>query len=949
MIPFVTLVFGALVFMVLWFTTRSARLSGAAERIDRLEQEVGRMRVRLTSLEQRSTEVLTETAPHDGRRPASPRVPDREASRVVEPLRRSVILPQPRTSVAVAPNPERISSVQPLESAISDATKMTFSVSVAGEATRETAVGAGESTSATRAISLEERLGQNWLNKLGIVTLVTGLALLLGYKLRTLGPVGKSFLGMLLSIAILAMGLVLERRERYRTFARAAIGGGWALLFFVTFALFHVPAMQVLHSQVADLLLMLAVAAAMVLHSLRYRSQVVTSLAFLLGFFTVAISHVTMFSLGAGAILAAGLVVVAFRERWFVLVLGGLVAVYLNHFLWLHRVLPYGALPGHSFPEFLPSAALLLFYWLLFRAFYILRIPETESDRVCSTTNALLNSAGLLMLLKYQSSHPEWASTGLLALGLVEFVFAFLARRRNHSAFVMLVCLASFFSLAAVPLLFAGSSWSMVWLLESEALFVAGLALRESVFRRLGVLSLFAALIHMLVGEALPVFELRQIRPDASHYVALTVTFGCAALVAWFNAEVATRRWTYVVDDLFDRNMVRAASYAAMVCAAVAAWIAFAGPWTVVLWLAAALMLAFAATRLGSEDLALQADLLSGAAVVRAALINFGQWGQSAHAPRTVILLASSALLYAQMLRRQRSHLLQQNAIEACYSWAAAAILGVLAWYALEPAAVGVAWCLVGAVLLEVGLAKRRTDLRQQGFVLLALSFLRMYFVNIALAPAPRLYTMLPLAAVYAWVYQRLFASEESNRAERIAGAGIAWLALGTVATLLYLSLRPAWVAVGGAMLAVAVLLLARVVRRPLFVAQAVAVIILTAVRTIAFNIFSTDSLSRFPEARTFSVSATSGILLLALPVAFSLRRQEWVVPEEHRWMRLVVRCPEQVLFFAALAILFVWIPAELRAGMITVGWGALACLRSFSRLQSASAASASGGLVCSL
>ena len=53
-------------------------------------------------------------------------------------------------------------------------------------------------------VSLEERLGRNWLNKLGIITLVIGLALFLGYQLRTLGPLGKSLLGLALSAVLLA-------------------------------------------------------------------------------------------------------------------------------------------------------------------------------------------------------------------------------------------------------------------------------------------------------------------------------------------------------------------------------------------------------------------------------------------------------------------------------------------------------------------------------------------------------------------------------------------------------------------------------------------------------------------------------------------------------------------------------------------------------------------------
>ena len=46
-------------------------------------------------------------------------------------------------------------------------------------------------------VSLEARLGQNWLNKLGITALVIGLALGLGKIITTLGPLGKDAIGFI--------------------------------------------------------------------------------------------------------------------------------------------------------------------------------------------------------------------------------------------------------------------------------------------------------------------------------------------------------------------------------------------------------------------------------------------------------------------------------------------------------------------------------------------------------------------------------------------------------------------------------------------------------------------------------------------------------------------------------------------------------------------------------
>ena len=64
----------------------------------------------------------------------------------------------------------------------------------------------------------------------------------------------------------------------------------------------------------------------MVLHTLRYRSQVTTGLAFLLAFLTLTISQVTVYSLIAGVILALGLVVIVGRMQWFELEIFGIAA-----------------------------------------------------------------------------------------------------------------------------------------------------------------------------------------------------------------------------------------------------------------------------------------------------------------------------------------------------------------------------------------------------------------------------------------------------------------------------------------------------------------------------------------------------------------------------------------------------------------------------------------------
>src|ERR1035438_2829567 len=103
------------------------------------------------------------------------------------------------------------------------------------------------------SLDVEEMLGTNWLNKLGIVILVLGIAFFLAYQLKTVGPAGKVLVGFVTAVVMLGAGIWFDRRERYRILARAGIGGGWALLFFTTYAMYHVAAAQVLSSHTVAL------------------------------------------------------------------------------------------------------------------------------------------------------------------------------------------------------------------------------------------------------------------------------------------------------------------------------------------------------------------------------------------------------------------------------------------------------------------------------------------------------------------------------------------------------------------------------------------------------------------------------------------------------------------------------------------------------------------------
>jgi hypothetical protein len=135
-------------------------------------------------------------------------------------------------------------------------------------------------------------------------------------------------LGLAGSLAMLAGGVVLERRDRYVIYARGLIGGGWAALYFTTFAAHAIEAARVISDPFTAAVLLAAVATGMILHSLRYRSEAVTALAYFLGFIALAITPLTAFTVAALIPLAASLLYVAHRFSWNSMAAAGLLATY---------------------------------------------------------------------------------------------------------------------------------------------------------------------------------------------------------------------------------------------------------------------------------------------------------------------------------------------------------------------------------------------------------------------------------------------------------------------------------------------------------------------------------------------------------------------------------------------------------------------------------------------
>ena len=248
---------------------------------------------------------------------------------------------------------------------------------------------------------LEERVGANWLNRIGTVVLVIGMALFLNYSMQYLGKGGRVAVAYLLGAALLTLGVVGERRDRYRIISRALVGGGWATLYATTYAVHHVEAVKLIESSALGFALLFSVAAAMVIHSLRYDSELITGFAYGLGVASMVVSRPTAGTVIASVVLAVALVILFWRRRWYRLEPGAVAVAYGVHAYWLWQI--YDSEGGKRlFDEYQLSVVLLTTLWMIFIVSHFLRPEGNLGARRMLTYSFLLNAGGYLAVMRYQ-------------------------------------------------------------------------------------------------------------------------------------------------------------------------------------------------------------------------------------------------------------------------------------------------------------------------------------------------------------------------------------------------------------------------------------------------------------------------------------------------------------------------------------------------------------------
>jgi hypothetical protein len=554
--------------------------------------------------------------------------------------------------------------------------------------------------------------------------LVIGIALLLGYEFTRVGPLGRVAIGMGVGLAMLISGVLIEPKRGYAIFARGLIGGGWSALYFTTYAMHALPAAKIIDNPYIGTGLVLAVACGMILHSLRYKSQTVSGLAYFIAFATLALSESTPFSVLALAPLAASLLYLAYRFEWHQMAVFGLFATYAT----------CASRPDSDAP-LRSTQALFTMYWLLFETFDLLRLRRSTARWTIESFILPMNAFGFLGLsiVKWQRSAPEQLYAFLIAVAAL-YLASTLVRTRlrppssfdeNAGTLARMgggsyegpLTLAAGLGAAAILQRATGEWINFSLLIEGEILFLAGLLFRQSYLRRLAGTAFIGSVLKLVLAD--------QWTPDS-------VVVAGRAWSSWSPVAALSAAMFYLNRML---RVAEGALYSSVAAGLIAMMLGYetSHRYLCVSWLAFAALLFELGFRVRRAEFRYQAYIVGALGTGAGILVNV--LGPFMWLP----LAICAAIHYAASIRIGFSHNDGPlGDVEKRVSWITAAsatiFLFVIVWKIAPGDYLGAAWLLMGAVLLELGLRNLPKHFRWLSYFVSAAGFWSMFWNHVVAA-----------------------------------------------------------------------------------------------------------------------------------------------------------------------------------------------------------------------
>jgi len=614
--------------------------------------------------------------------------------------------------------------------------------------------------------NFEQALGGKWFNKLGIFAVVIGVALLIGYSFKYLGPVGKIGIGYAFGLGMLLFGHYIEKKEGFSVYGKGLIGGGWAIVYFTTFAMHHISAVRLISNPVIDMVLLLGVSAYTIWDIQRYKSQVATGFSYLLVFITLMITPVSIYTMAAAVPVAISLAFFMSRMNWAGFGIYGMSMTYLTFMVWLGKA--YSPATHTITREYLFfGLSFLALYWSIFVAAVL--VTKDEKDSTVSPGpikvgpkefGHILNSTLMFfnIWLLLSSGFTQYFNNTLAVLALLYVsITALTYIMKKKPLYIISSTFAIIFAAMLLSNKYTGYSLTVSYIILAQIILGAGILFKESYWRIFSFGILVVALAKLLVVDSFIVKNTAL----AYHLSGRTLLFVFAFIIYLANHVIYSRLAKNGRLVKAEENHARAISYLYPTIYVMGTWLDLPKVLTAPCWAILAIVLLQLGVSKNNYDQRMQGYVLSIAAFLRLLMSNMLiQGGISILSYRVLTSVPVALLLYycVMLLQDEKIKAILKDSekkMESIFPYMVFIIIMFLAWYEAPKNLIAPIWGVVAVVYSLRGVSLRKNYYLSISSLAALSAGTRALFVNLLQskyligAESPIIYPLFTIAVLY--------------------------------------------------------------------------------------------------------------------------------------------------------------------------------------------------------
>nr|WP_315217536.1 DUF2339 domain-containing protein [uncultured Flavobacterium sp.] len=379
---------------------------------------------------------------------------------------------------------------------------------------------------------LEKFIGENLINKIGILILVLGISYFVKYAIDKdwINEPARVGIGMLSGALI--MGIAHKLRKKYAAFSSVFVAGAIAVFYFTIGIAFH---SYHLFGQTTAFIIMVGITVFSCLISLSYDRKELAVLSLIGGFavpFMVSTgqgNYLTLFTYIL--ILNIGILALAYYKKWGIINILSYVFTIILFGSWLFKDL------DEKTPHYLSALAFGFAFYAVFIGINIINNVRTKGLfspielSILASNTFLFYGVGMVVLTQF---HPEFKGLFTAAIGVLNFGYAWFLYKKfglDKTAVYLLVGLTLTFITLAIPIQFEGNYITLFWAAEAVMLMWLGQKSKITYYRFASII-VHTLMIGSLLMDWLAIYRSESNLNILFNKICITGIFAVASLFA---------------------------------------------------------------------------------------------------------------------------------------------------------------------------------------------------------------------------------------------------------------------------------------------------------------------------------------------------------------------------------------------------------------------------------